>query len=96
MHKLELPCRILLIIHCIFTLMGYVVFIQTAYQLVSPLIPASTIVEISKHAVYASFYVGLLLPISLLLYFFQKRIPVIITSSAAIILYYILADYVLI
>jgi hypothetical protein len=92
MHKLELPCRILLIIHCYFALSGYITFIQIEYQLVSPLIPSSTIMQIARHSIYASLPAAVLLIASLCFYFFQKRTVVIILSSAAIISYYILAN----
>jgi len=92
MHKLELPCRILLILNCLFASLGYVAFLQTDYQLVSPLIPSSTVFQIAKHSIYASFPCAILLIFSLCFYFFQKRIMVIILSSLAISSYYILSN----
>ncbi len=92
MHKLEWPCRILLVINCLLSLLGYVAFIQTEYQLVSPLIPSSTVLQIAKHSIYASLPAAALLLFSLGFYFYQKRIVVIILSSLAIISYYVLSN----
>ena len=92
MHKLEWPCRILLVINCLLVLSGYVAFVQTDYQLVSPLIPASTVFQIAKHSIYASLPAAVLLIAALCFYFAQKRTMVIILSSLAIISYYILTN----
>ena len=91
MHKLEWPCRILLVINCLLSFLGYVSFIQAEHQLVSPLIPTSTVLQIAKHSIYASLPAAVLLLISLGFYFYQKRIVVIILSSLAIISYYVLS-----
>lgn len=95
MHKLEWPCRILLLINCLLALSGYITFIQTEYQLVSPVIPSSTIVQIAKHAVYASLICGILFLIALCFYFYQKQMFAIIFSSMAITSYYIFSNYIL-
>ena len=92
MHKLEWSCRILLVINCLLALSGYVAFIQTDYQLTSPLIPSSLIIQIAKHSVYASLPATVLLIAALCFYFAQKRTMVIILSSLAIISYYILTN----
>ncbi|WP_462220991.1 hypothetical protein, partial [Ferruginibacter sp.] len=72
--------------------LGYVSFIQAEHQLVSPLIPTSTVLQIAKHSIYASLPAAVLLLISLGFYFYQKRIVVIILSSLAIISYYVLSN----
>ena len=92
MHKLEWPCRILIIINCLLSLSGFVAFVQTDYQLVSPLLPSSTVIEIAKHSIYASLPAAVMLIASLCFYFAQKRTMVIILSSLAIISYYILTN----
>jgi hypothetical protein len=92
MHKLEWPCRILLLAHCILALMGYIAFVQTKYQLVSPLISSSTVFQIVSHSILASLPAAALLIVSLLFYFFQKRLVVVILSSIAIISYFLFAN----
>ena len=87
MHKLERPCRILLLIHCFCAFIGYIAFLQTEHQLVSPLIPSSTVFQIARQSILASLPTAALLIVSLPFYFFQKRIMVIIVSSVAIISY---------
>jgi len=89
MHNLEKPCRILLLIHVIVSLLGYIAFLQTGYQLVSPLIPSSTVFQITRNSIYASLPAGVLLIFSLGFYFYQKRTLVIIISSLAILSYYL-------
>ena len=93
MHKLEWPCRVLLFVNGLVALMGYVGYIQAYHQLVSPIIPPSTVFFIAKQTIMASFPASILLVISLCFYFFQKRVIVIITSSLAIISYYILSNF---
>jgi len=92
MHKLEWPCRILILINSVVALSGYVGFIQADYQLVSPLIPSSTVFQIARQSILASLPASVLLIIALGFYFFQKRIIVIIISSLAIISYFILSN----
>jgi hypothetical protein len=76
-------------------MLGYIAFIQANYQLVSPLIPTSTLYLVTETYINASLVTGILLFISLCLYFFQKRILVIITSSIAILSYFIIVNYAL-
>jgi hypothetical protein len=92
MHKLEWPCRILLVINCLLSFLGYVAFIQAEHQLVSPIIPSSTVLQIARDSIYASLPAAVLLLISLGFYFYQKRMVVIILSSLAIISYYVLSN----
>ncbi|MBS1511820.1 MAG: hypothetical protein JST86_13315 [Bacteroidetes bacterium] len=94
MHKLEKPCRIILIIHTLLTLAGYIVFIQAQYQLVSPIIPSSTLFEIVKGNMHSSLIVGVALIPSLLFYFFQKRIVTLIISGSSIVFYYFIFNLV--
>lgn len=92
MHKLEKACRILLIIHCIVSFLGYIAFLQTHYQMASPLIPSSIVFQIAKHSIYASLPAAILLIVSLIFYFIQKRTVVIVISSLAVLSYYILSN----
>ncbi len=94
MHKLEWPCRILLVLNCIVTLLGYVGFFQANYQLVSPIIASSTIFLIIKQQIFNSLIAGILFLISLVFYFFQKRVVTIIISSVAIFSYYYLLNLI--
>ena len=80
MHKLEWPCRILLVLNCIVALLGYVDFFQAQYQLVSPIIPSSTYFLIIKQQMFNSLVTGILFLIALIFYFFQKRIMAIIAK----------------
>jgi len=72
--------------------MGYVSFIQTEHQLMSPVIPSSIVFEIAKHYVYISLPVALLFLLALCFYFFQKRVVVIILTSLGILAYFILSN----
>lgn len=90
MHRLEWPCRILLIMNAILAILGYINFLQTDHQLVSPLIPPSVIMQLAKHSVYAGLPAAVLLIVALCFYFAQKRTVVIILSSLAITSYFIL------
>lgn len=92
MHKLEKPCKILLLINSFIAVLGYISFIQTNYQLVSTLIPSSMVYQIAKPNIIASLPATILLIISLGFYFFHKRISVIIISSLAIISYIVLSN----
>lgn len=92
MPRLELICRALLITHSVCSLSGYISFIQTDYQLVSPLIPSSTVFQIAKQSIFASFLPTVLLIPSLLFYFFQKRMIVIITSTTALVYYFLVSN----
>lgn len=88
--KFEWGCRIMLTIAMIRALSGYIVFIQTKDQLVSPLIPQSLIYEISDLHIIPSLVAGIFFLISLWFYFYKKKIVVLITSGVAIFSYEIL------
>ncbi|HRI24841.1 MAG TPA: hypothetical protein PLZ45_09195 [Ferruginibacter sp.] len=96
MHKLEIPCRILLIIHVLISLLGYVAFLQADRQLVSPLIPATTVVEIARQSITSSLISGVLLIPSLLFYFYHKHLFLVICSTAAIVIYVMLFNSLII
>ena len=58
---------------------------QTRYQLVSPLIPESTIWEISKQFIFHAIVSAIASLVGLLLYFFDKYLLVIILVALVLI-----------
>lgn len=85
--KFEWTCRILLTLTLLRAASGYVVFIQTRYQLISPVIPQSMIYEISKPYMFASLITSVVFLSALWFYFFRKRITTIVLCIVAIIGY---------
>jgi hypothetical protein len=83
--KLEWGCRIMLTIAMIRALSGYIVFIQTKDQLVSPLIPQLLIYEISGLHMIPSLTAGAIFLIALWFYFYKKKNAVLILSGVAIL-----------
>ena len=83
--RVEWACRVLLTLQLILAIRGYIVFLQTEYQLVSPLIPQSTIYDISRPYVTASLISGSLMFISLWLYFANKKVATIIFAGISLI-----------
>jgi hypothetical protein len=51
---------------------------QTRYQLVSPIIPESTIWEINKQFIFTAFVSAIISVVGLILYFFEKYLLVIV------------------
>src|SRR5688572_1224636 len=51
---------------------------QTRYQLVSPIIPESTIWEINKQFIFTAFVSAIISVVGLILYFFDKYLLVIV------------------
>ena len=94
MHKLEWPCRILLLLNGILALSGYVGFFQANHQLISPIIPSSTVFLIIKQQMFNSLVTGCLFLIALIFHFFQKRIVAIVISSFSIFAYYYLLNLI--
>jgi hypothetical protein len=58
---------------------------QTNYQVVSPLIPKSTIWEISKQFIFIAFVLTVSSIIALVLYFYEKYLAVIILAVLTLI-----------
>lgn len=83
----EWVCWLLLTGNVLQTLSGLINFVQTEYQLVSPIIPKSTILEIARPHIYVSLVAGIVLLVSLWLYFFKKHLLVIILQLLLIIAY---------
>jgi hypothetical protein len=58
---------------------------QTNYQLVSPIIPKSTVWEISKQFIFIAFVLTVSSIIALSLYFYKKYVAVIIVTVLTLI-----------
>lgn len=91
--NIDKTSKILLLINSFISILGYIIFLQAEHQLVSPLIPSSTVLQISKHSIVASLPSSILLIISLIFFFLQKKIISIIISSIAIVSYFIFNNY---
>jgi len=90
--KFEWGCRIMLTVCFFRVLSGYIVFIQTYYQLVSPLIPNSVTYEISQAYMTASLFAGLVFLIALWFYFFKKRVLSLVTGGLSLLIYELLSQ----
>jgi hypothetical protein len=84
--RIEWACRALLTLQSLFVIRGYIVFLQTEYQLLSPLIPQSLIYDISDQYVIASLISGGFMLVSLWLYFINKKILSAIAGGASLLL----------
>ena len=91
----EWACRTILTVHFLLVLTGYVNFIQTKYQLITPIIPKGTIELITTPYWKISLGEGVLFILSLWLYFLRLRIIVLILSSIAVISYWVITTYFL-
>jgi hypothetical protein len=84
---IEWISRTLLTVHVWFVASGYITFLQTKRQLISPLIPRDLILQVSQPGFYTSSVLSGSFLISLWLYFFRRRFLVIIVSGLSIIMY---------
>jgi hypothetical protein len=84
---IEWSARILVSVHFYKCISGMIAFWQTKYQLTSPLIPSSTIEEITEPYWKASLIVSATFIIAIWAYFFRKRIAAIIASAISITVY---------
>ena len=91
----EWACRILITINVLLVLSSIIVYFQTDYQLVSPLIPQSVLYDIVRPYFIASFITGIILLISIWFYFFNKKLIVVILQGLGIILYYVAFELLL-
>ena len=87
------PCRILLTIAFLRSISGYIVFVQTQYQLVSPIIPKETIYLISYPFIIASLISSCFFIAALWFYFFKKNIITIALSIIAILAFELATVY---
>jgi hypothetical protein len=83
---IEITCRILISLQLLLAIRGYIAFLQTKYQLVSPLIPESAIYEISYTYVITSLIASGCMLFTLWLYFLKKKISVIIIAAISLLL----------
>jgi hypothetical protein len=88
--QLEWACRILMTADIIVIISGYLIWFQTKRQLVSPLIPRSTVYEIfsdsSDSYFKASLVAAAMFITGLWFWSFKKKIAAIIIFSAVILL----------
>ena len=76
--RIEWICRIMLTLQLLLVIKGYVVFLQTKYQLASPLISESIIYDVSNpHIISILISSGFMLA-SMWLYFIDKKIASIV------------------
>jgi len=83
---IEIACRILISLQLILVIRGYLAFLQTKYQLVSPLIPQSVTYEVSYPYVITSLIASGCMLVALWLYFLKKKITVIIIAAISLLL----------
>jgi hypothetical protein len=83
---IEIVCRILISLQLILVIRGYIVFLQTKYQLVSPLIPQSAIYEVSYTYVITSLIASACMLVTLWLYFLKKKMAAIIIAAVSLLL----------
>jgi len=85
--QLEWGCRILITLDLYFVAAGYILYFQTNYQLVSPLIPRSTLYDITDTIMKASLIATVGLLGGLWFYFFGKKLVAFILFSLTAIIY---------
>jgi hypothetical protein len=78
-------CRILVTIGLLTVIAGYIVYLQTKYQLQSPLIPPGTAYEIVEPYIKASLVSSGLFLAGLWFYSFKRKIIAIIFFSLSIL-----------
>jgi hypothetical protein len=91
----EWACRLLLSVHFLLVISGYISFLQIKHQLQSPLIPEETLYTIVVRSpdMYVSVIHGVSFLVALWLYFFRYRLGVIIVCSLSIIAHQFLLLY---
>ena len=89
--KLEWACRVLMTANVFIIISGYLAFFQTKNQLVSPLIPRSTVYDIASDTGNILFKISLLaallFTVGIWLYSFKKKIAAILVFSAVVFLF---------
>lgn len=83
----EVICRVLFTLNTVMLASGLLAYVQTEYQLVSPLIPRSTIDQIAGPYLKGGVVVAILLIPSLWFYFFRKLTVVIVLQALSLIGY---------
>jgi hypothetical protein len=79
----EWTCRILITLDLYFIAQGYADFFLTKHQLLSPLIPQSTLYEISAIEMKEGLATTIVLALGIWLYFLKKRSAAIIILGLA-------------
>ena len=82
---IEIVSRILISLQLILVIRGYIEFLQTKSQLVSPLIPESVVYEVSHTYIITSLIAGGCMLVTLWLYFLKKKIAVIIFAAISLL-----------
>jgi hypothetical protein len=85
--SLEWGCRIILTFHFLTVLSGYINYLETKYQLASPVIPTRLIEQMSTLYWRISLVQGVVFMVCLWFYFFRLRMITIIVSTIAVIAY---------
>jgi len=83
--RIEWICRVMLTLQLLLVVKGYVVFLQTKYQLVSPLIPESIIYDVSNPHIISSLISSGFMLSSLWLYFINKKIASIVIAGISLL-----------
>ena len=83
---IEIVSRTLISLQLILVIRGYIAFLQTKYQLASPLIPQSIIYEISYPYIITSLIASGFMLVTLWLYFLKKKIAVIVIAAISLLL----------
>jgi hypothetical protein len=86
-NQLDWACRILITIDLLLIVSGYIFYLQTKQQLISPLIPKSTVYQIvnDSHIFEISLIVAIPYLAGLWFYFYKKRVVAIILFSLALL-----------
>ncbi len=92
-NKLEWVARVVLTLQVYLTFSGYIQILQTNYQLTSPLVPKSTVYEVTSYLWWPSAMMGIALIAALWFYFFRKHAVTVVVGAASIIAFEIWVRY---
>ena len=84
--RFEWICRIVITLQLILVIRGYIVWLQTKYELDSPLIPQSIAIEISYPHLMSSLITSGFMLATLWLYFLNKKLAAIIVGGISLLL----------
>jgi len=83
--NLKIASKFSLGILVLYILLQFLAIYQTQYQLVSPLIPESTLLLIIKPHIFIGLILTTVTLVSIILYFFEKYLLVIVLAITAIL-----------
>jgi len=83
-YNLELIARISLIVLLVSIVGHFVSIYQVWHQLITPLIPQSTILEIIRPSIFIAFVSSLICLLALIFYFYRKNVIVIVLVGLTI------------